>query len=232
MPTDLYTFVHKAQRVRLFALSEAIARADYADPADVECVRTGLHDILAHLREHAAIEAHYIHPLYHAVTADALAAAVRDGRDRHETADEAAALGAPCASIDAGHAGLEREMTRLEALAAAGNWARLHRAYNGFLGRYLAHLEEEEAAQEHILWKLRPDSELQEVFARFQRERAPEKAREDLEFFLPALSAPELARMLLGMKQKAPEPVFAFAFGLGERRVAPEIWTKVKAALA
>jgi hypothetical protein len=212
MKTDLYTFVHKAQRVRLFALSGTIARADFSDAAEAARAGAELRDLLVHLREHAAIEARYIHPLYRAL------------RSAGEGLDVAA-------EFDAEHELLERELEALEGIADDGRWNELHRAYNGFLGRYLVHLEEEEAAQEAVLWK-HYDGELAEVFARFQRERAPEKAREDLEFFLPALSAPELTGMFRGMKLKAPAPVFALALSLGAERVEPGIWAKVKAALA
>lgn len=212
MPTDLYTFVHKAQRVKLFDLSGLIARADFADADDTARVKTALADMITHLREHASIEDHYIHPLYRSLAQD------------EDSLDVAA-------EFDAEHEFLEQELAHLEGIVSEGLWKELHRAYNGFLGRYLVHLEEEEAAQEDVLWAQFPDEDLQEVFARFQRERAPEKAREDLEFFLPALSAPELTMMFTGMKLKAPAPVFAFAQTLGEQMVAPEIWAKVKAAI-
>lgn len=205
--TDLYNFVHKAQRLRLFALSGDIGRADFSDAAETAALDTALRDALAHLREHAEIEAHYIHPLYQKV-------------------------GDTAAEFDAEHELLEREIMYLEELANEGRWEELHRAWNGFLGRYLVHLEEEEAAQESILWERLPDEDLQEVFARFQRERAPEKLRSDLEMFLPALSAPELIRMFTGMKLKAPAVVFEFAQGLGRDMVAPERWAKVAAAIA
>ena len=206
MKTDLYTFVHKAQRVRLFALSGEIARADFSDPADVARVETALRTLINHLREHAVSEHTYIHPLYRA-------------------------LGDVAAGFDAEHELLEQELTSLETIAAEGRWSELHRAYNGFLGRYLVHIEEEEIAQETILWA-HYDEELAEVFARFQRERAPEKLREDLELFLPALNAPELIGMFTGMKLKAPAVVFEFAQTLGEKMVVPAIWAKVKSALA
>lgn len=206
MPTDLYTFVHKAHRARLFDLSGAIARADLADPADVRRVADGLRDVIAHVRDHAAIEEKYIHPLF-----------AKSG----DVAEE----------FEAEHKLLEEELAALETIAAEGRWPELHRAYNAFLGRYLVHLAEEEEAQEHVLWP-HDNGEMAEVFARFQRERAPEKTREDLEFLLPALSAPELIGMFTGMKLKAPAPVFAFAQTLGETMVVPRIWAKVKAAIA
>jgi len=212
MPTDLYTFVHKAQRVKLFDLSGLIGRADFAAADDTARVKAALESMIAHLRDHAAIEDHYIHPLYRALAKD------EDALD-------------VAAEFDAEHGFLEEELAHLEDIVSKGRWKELHRAYNGFLGRYLVHLEEEEAAQEEVLWAQVPDEDLQEVFARFQRERAPEKLREDLEYFLPALSAPELTLMFTGMKLRAPAPVFEFAQGLGEQMVAPEIWAKVKAAI-
>jgi hypothetical protein len=206
MPTDLYTFVHKAHRVRLFNLSMEIARADFAESAEVAKIRALLENEIAHLRDHAAIEEHYIHPLYRA-------------------------LGDVSAEFEAEHQLLEQELESLERLAAEDRWTELHRAYNGFLGRYLVHLEEEEGAQEEILWK-HYDAELAEVFARFQKERSPEKLRDDLELFLPALSAAELTGMFTGMKLRAPSYVFEFAQGLAARMVEPARWEKVKAAIA
>lgn len=212
MPTDLYTFVHKAQRVRLFELSGAIARADFSDAEETARIAAMLRDLIAHLREHAAIEDAYIHPLYRALA---------EGDHAIDVAAE----------FDGEHEMLEQELAHLEAIAGEGRWPELHRAYNGFVGRYLVHLQEEEEAQEAVLWA-HYDQELADTFARFQRERAPEKLREDLELFLPALSAPELIGMFTGMKLKAPDHVFAFAQTLGEKMVAPDIWAKVKTAIA
>jgi hypothetical protein len=212
MKTDLYTFVHKAQRVRLFDLSGLIARSDFDDATDVEHIKTDLSHMLQHLREHAAIEDKYIHPLYRALA---------QGEASIDVAAE----------FDAEHEMLEQEVAHLEGIVNEGRWSELSRAYNGFLGRYLVHLQEEEEAQEAVLWE-HYDAELTETFARFQSERSPEKMREDLEFFLPALSAPELTMIFTGMKLKAPAYVFEFAQTLGEKMVRPEIWAKVKRELS
>lgn len=207
MPTDLYNFVHKGQRVRLFALSGDIGRADFSDAGQAARVADGLRAMIEHLREHAAIEAEYIHPLYEKLA----------GLD---TAEE----------FEAEHRLLEQELEALEALAAEARWPELHRAYNAFLGRYLVHLAEEEEAQEELLWP-NDHGEMAEVFARFQKERAPEKLRSDLELFLPALSAPELLGMFTGMKLRAPAYVFEFAQGLAAQMTKPEIWARVREGL-
>ena len=209
MKTDLYTFVHKAHRVRLFTLSMEIGRADFKDPDDVEKIRALLKSELEHLRDHAHIEAQYIHPLYRKIPEASIAI-----------------------KFDHDHQTLEKELEALEVITREEQWDRLHRVYNGFLGRYMIHLEEEERLQEEVLWKHTPDEDLAEVFGRFQRERSPEKLRDDLELFLPALSAPELTRIFMWMKMNAPYFVFEFAQGLGAAMVKPEIWAKVKAAIA
>jgi hypothetical protein len=124
MPTDLYTFVHKAHRVRLFNLSMEIARADFGDEADVAVVRDLLEKEIVHLRDHARIEEHYIHPLYRKIPDPSVAIA-----------------------FDHDHQQLEKEIETLEVIAREGRWKDLHLVYNGFLGRYLVHLEEEERKQ-------------------------------------------------------------------------------------
>ncbi len=47
---DLYSLIHKAQRVRLFALSTKIAKADLENSAELAVIKQELEAIIKHLK--------------------------------------------------------------------------------------------------------------------------------------------------------------------------------------
>ena len=61
---DLYSLIHKAQRVRLFALSSKIAKADLENSAQCAEIKEELSALINHLRAHVVHEATLIHPLF------------------------------------------------------------------------------------------------------------------------------------------------------------------------
>src|SRR5262249_45997058 len=150
-----------------------------------------LRDMIEHLRDHANNEETYIHPLY---------------RSLNGTADQ----------IENEHHQQEAELQKLSTIVDQARWDQLYPAFNRFLANYLAHLDREELAQEEILWPNYKDDDLLAVFNRFKAERAPEMAKTDLEFMLPAFNATELVQMFRSMKASAPAPVFLGACALAE----------------
>jgi hypothetical protein len=204
MRVDLYTFVHKAQRFHMFRLSEKIGTTDFSVALEThEAAQEVLH-LLEHLKDHAHNEEKYIHPLYQGV-------------------------GATGEHFDREHEGLELEIRKLESVIAEKRWSDLYRAYTRFLGIYLLHLDEEEAAQRDILWTKYEDKDLAAVFTRFKMERPANLASADFVFMLPALSIPELTQMFRGMKASAPAPVFKGACDTAAKVLAPNRWQKIAA---
>lgn len=200
----MYTFVHKAQRFHLFRLSEKIGTSDFSVPEEASGIAKEVLHLTEHLKDHAHNEEKYIHPLYQAI-------------------------GATAEHFDSEHERLEAEIQRIETIVAEKRWAELYPAYTRFLGIYLLHLDEEEAAQRDILWTKYEDQDLAAVFARFKGERPAHLAAADFVFMLPALSIPELTQMFRGMKSGAPAQVFQGACDTAAQILGPSTWRKIAA---
>lgn len=168
--TDLYTAIHKAQRVHLFALSTKIGRTDFGNEAELEQVKTELQAMIEHLRKHSKIEATFIHPLF------------------EEIGDEGTHLNDE-------HEELEETLEKLENIIAEGQWNKLYAEFNRLIASYLTHQDEEERAQEEILWKHFDNERLSGVLTAFFASRSPATAKEDLKFLIPGLSLPEIVTM-------------------------------------
>ncbi len=166
MRVDLYRLVHKAQRFHLFQLGSRLSHADWSDELQRRQFAKDIRHIVEVLREHAANEARYIHPLFAAE------------------------------SLDAAHHQLEAQLTELEAIVTSERWSELYSAFMRFLGEYLLHIDAEERAQTEHLWPRYSDAELMTVMQRFRAERPPEKTAADARFMIPALNAAELTGFL------------------------------------
>ncbi len=206
MRTDLYSTIHKAQRFHMFELANAIGHADPASEEAAGRIRARVRGIIEHLRDHAANEETYIHPLFDAAGDEAAPL-------RHE------------------HDDLEKGLAALEQALDAHDGRALYSAYAAFLGRYLLHLEEEEEAQARVLWRDYDDDALRAVLDRFKAERPRDQAAADFAFMLPALNAPELVRLFQSMKLSASSEAFSRAWEQGARLVEPSIWRHVADAL-
>lgn len=200
--TDLYTLIHKAQRGHLFALSSRIGKTDFSDPQEVNAIKHELDSILAHLRKHSLNELTFIHPLY-------------------------LEIGDQSAMIDEEHDELEQEILKLEEIIAEGRWEKLYAQFNRYIASYLLHQDEEERAQEEILWKHFDDTRLSAAMNAFLASRSPAVAIEDLKFVIPHLSNQELEQMFTGMKKSMPTHAFQGACGIAESLLEPNRWDQL-----
>ncbi|MFI1467362.1 hemerythrin domain-containing protein [Streptomyces wuyuanensis] len=170
---DLYRNVHMGQRARLYALAVEVGAGDAADPASGERSAERCLAMTTELREHAAHEDTYIHPLL---------------RERAPAAADA--LDAEHLRLDAALAALDE---RARAFPGASPEARpeaqhgLYLALNELISAYLAHLHAEETVAMPALWRHCGDDELAAVFGAFRASRTPEEGLTDLQRMLPAL---------------------------------------------
>lgn len=207
MRVDLYTTIHKAQRFHMFELANAIGGTDLEAGDNAKALSARVRDIIEHLRDHAQNEETYIHPLFDAVGNGATPL-------RHE------------------HDDLEADLERLERVLGDGRRHDLYPAYTRFVGKYLLHLSEEEDAQRQVLWPRYDDETLESVLDRFTAERPRDKAAADFVFMLPALSVPELAGLLRGMKHAVAADAFGHACEQAMRLVTADKWQQVAREIA
>lgn len=203
---DLYTLIHKAQRAHLFNLSSRIGRADFTDQQEVNSIKNELEYMIEHLRQHAINESTFIHPLF-------------------------VEAGNQASHIDEEHDDLDHELDKLEEILTEKKWEVLYAAFNRFISEYLAHQDEEETAQEQILWKHFDNGRLSAALNAFFASRSPAVAVDDLKFVLPHLSIPELTQMFTGMKASAPPPAFQASCKLAEAVLGPARWDQLHKSL-
>lgn len=170
MRVDLYGLIHKAQRFHLSDFLIRLGKTNASDERSMELLGAELRGLIEHLRDHANNEEQYIHPLFEKIGG--------------------------AATLERQHLDLEEGLTGLEQILSALDWEGLYGRVARFVGNYFLHLDEEETAQRTTLWPNYGDKELAAVFERFKAERAPERAKADLEFMVPALSPAESRRLL------------------------------------
>lgn len=201
MRVDLYRTIHKAQRFHLLRFGARLGCTDMSDGTEVAVVDRELRALVDELRDHAENERRYIHPLFGAV------GAVHDLDREHDELD-----GVLSELIDGGAETLYPRFMR-------------------FLVSYLAHIDEEERLQAEILWVRCAEAELAATFHRFVTERAPDSARHDLVFILPALSLPGRVAIFRGMRRSAPADTFAGAVALARDTLGADAWAAIAARL-
>lgn len=189
--TDFYTLFHKGLRKRLFEAVVAAGATDVADPAAGRALGLQLAALFDLLALHALVEETYVHPFFRAV-APALLARLEAEHGQHETEVNA----------------LRAEAARVTQVGDASAGLSLYRALARFVGHYLAHLDDEEAALPR-LWAEVDERALGQAFGEFQRSRTPEQLTAAWELMLPALTPAERMSMALAIKAAAPEAVVA-----------------------
>lgn len=188
---DLYTAIHKSVRAALFHLSTHAGATDFADESATARLGEELSALATRLRAHRRIEDRFIHP----VIAERAPELLSSLADAHATYDD---------EIDA----LEAAFAAARAARAPETSLAFYRALNRFIADNLAHFDEEERGMS-VLWEKCSDADLAAVMAAFHASRTPAQAVADLEKMLPALSHPERAAMLGGMRAQMPADAFA-----------------------
>ena len=181
---DFYTFIHKSLRSRLFDASVAAGSVDWRDGAAAASLRADIEQLFTDLREHAAHESKFWHPLIARVNPDALR------------------------SLETEHASQDHEIEGLQALlsaAADGNieaGRAFYRAFNAFVGDFLLHLAEEETGNP-LLWSAYREGELDGAYHAFKLSMPLEESLRYMETMLPAMN-PQDRSILFASLEGAP----------------------------
>lgn len=215
--TDFYSFVHKAIRRRLFAAANAAASADLADAEALAQLDTEVAEVLALLRDHAANEERFIHPLLASHLPEAHAALAAEHQAH---AGEIDALAGYWAALRA-----EADQERRGARGVA-----FYRSLCGFIAIYLGHLADKERLLPEI-WRRTSEEQLRQVMAAFQSSRSAPQVERDLALLLPALNRAERVLLLRRLRADLPAPGFARVRAAAERALGPRDWPAVSAAL-
>lgn len=196
---DVFKSVHKGLRRALFNLALQAGTADPDHPGEMAALAVQAREVFHFLEHHARNEDRFLAPL---MEAKSMASASRLQADH---ADLGAELG-----------GLLRNLDHLEGGSSSG----LHGFYlalNRFIGRYLNHLDEEEARLLPLLHGAFTDDELAVFSEKSVSNTAPSDQAMMLGHMFPAMQSSELRTFFETLRVKAPKEAVQFLEGLARR---------------
>ena len=204
---DFYAPVHKALRLFMTRTLCAVGSTDPADTQEVRATLDLLERLLALCEAHLHHENEFVHPALERARGGSTARIAVE----HEHHVEAFADLRDLAALVADSA----ETARAAALA------RLYRTLALFVADNFHHMHVEETASNAVLWAAYSDAELDAIERALVASIAPATMFESLHWFLPALSAPERAGMLAGMKQGMPPEPFRAVLEVARSTLSP-----------
>jgi hypothetical protein len=216
---DLYTGIHKGQRVRLFTISKDAGTIDCADQNAMHRLQEELESFREHMRLHAALEEKFIHPLLSERVPGGSRKLEEDHRIMHQQLDD---LVAHFKGVKAKSPDFEKQ----QELALE-----FYRAWNRFTAFYFMHIDYEEEHVQPSLWKLCTSKELEETFRLILADQTPKELMGNLELILPAISLSERISLLNEGRANMPPEAFQAALKLAEHVLNTADWIALKSKL-
>ena len=204
---DFYAPIHKALRLFMTRTLSAVGSTDPADAQQVRATLELLERLLALCEAHLYHENEFVHPALERARGGSAARTAAE----HEHHVEAFADLRDLAALVADSA----ETARAAALA------RLYRTLALFVADNFHHMHVEETVNNAMLWAAYSDAELDAIEHALVASIPPVTMFESLHWFLPALSAPERAGMLGGMKQGMPPEPFRAVLEVARSTLVP-----------
>jgi len=205
---SFYRDVHKGIRALLFDLVRKSGQLDFADTPAVSRYRGELKAGIDFLMAHAEHENAFVGPLLfqHAPELYLRIAGIHDEQEKE--------LPELLAMIDrgAGH-NFVLELARIS-------------------GELLVHMTEEEEILMPTLWAAMTDEEIIAVHDALVASIPPDEMAYALSWMIPAMSAPDRAELLGGIRASAPPEVFGFVRGLAKSVLSAEEDAKLEERLA
>jgi len=215
---DLYAGVHKGLRSFMAEALVAAGRMDAYDPAEVIGTLAQIRELLALCRAHLHAENQFLHP----------AMEVRRPGSARETAKEHEYHALAIEALETDALAVERAQPGPRAEAAR----RLYRRLAVFVAENLEHMDDEETANNAVLWATHTDEELAEIQQAIVASLQPEKMAAFIRWMVPAMSPAERAGLLGGIQLGAPRAVFERVLATARPHLTDREWAKLMAALA
>lgn len=204
---DLYAGIHKVLRLMM---ARTLTLVGSTDPGDADEVAATLRQV-AHLLDlcelHVKDENEFVHPALERAQPGSAGRIAAEHVHHLEGIADLRDL-----------AGLAADSHGTPRAAALG---RLYRALALFVAENLQHMHVEETAHNTLLWAHYRDDELLAIEHAIVASIPPQAMAQALHWFFPALSAPERAGMLAGMRQGMPPEAFLGVLEIARATLAP-----------
>jgi len=216
--TDLYTSIHKALRSFMADTLGAIGRMDVDDAEERDATLAQLRSLLALLEHHAQIEDDFIHV---AMQARRPGSAIDSGAEHERQRQALVTLRRQADTVDRG-VGPARAVAAQE----------LYRHLALFVAENLAHMHEEETANNAVLWAEFSDDELAQIHDRIVASIDAQEMARIIRWLAPSLTPDERNALFGGLQAKAPTDVFQRLLEAARPHLAPRDWNKLVFAMA
>lgn len=215
---DIYQGVHKGLRSFMADTLVAAGRMDVYDVAEVAGTLAQVRGLLEFCLEHLHAENQFLHP---AMAARRPGSACTTAKEHDDHLQAIELLEADV-----------RAVTRAKHEARADAALRLYHRLAGFVAENLAHMHDEETANNAVLWATHTDDELAEIQQAIVASVSPGMMAAFLRWSVPAMAPAERAKLFVGMQLGAPREVFERMLATARPHLSEREWTKLMAALA
>ncbi len=213
---DLYTNIHKGQRVRFFMISKLAGSLNANDQNALIALENELVSFQEHMYLHAGHEEKVVHPL---LSQRVPGGANRLNEDHRIMRRQYEELVACFAEIKDKRTDFEKhEEQCLE----------FYLAWNRFLSFYFDHINYEEEYVMPTLWKLCTSDELTDTFRKVLADQTPKELIDSYGMMLPATSSAERVMILKRGQAIMPPEVFQGTLKVAEYVLTPDEWVSVK----
>jgi hemerythrin-like domain-containing protein len=216
---DLYTGVHKGQRLIFSKISRAAGTLNINDPNAMNSLETELGSFREHMYQHARLEEKFIHPLLSDRVPGGADRLEEDHRIMHKQFDNLVACFGELKKKPA-------DFERREELSLE-----FYRAWSRFISFYLDHIDFEEDHVMPLLWGLCTENELVERFRQIVADQTPKELMANLGLMLPALNPAERLMILKMGQATMPTEAFQAALEVAENVLSLEDWNSLKTML-
>lgn len=214
---NVYAYIHKALRSLMCHTLVTVGRTDPTDTTEVDATLAQVRDLTGLFATHLAHENTFLHSAMEARARGSSATTAGD-HTHHEVAIN---------NLNA----LSQAVAQSSGTARADALTRLYRNLALFVAENLTHMEEEESANNAVLWATYTDQELLAIEASIHQAIEPAEMALCMHWMLPGLNAVERAGVLMGIRDHAPEPVFGGMLGIARKTLSTHDFEKVDRAL-
>jgi iron-sulfur cluster repair protein YtfE (RIC family) len=215
---DLYASIHKGLRSFMADTLGAVGRMDAEEAAERQATLAQLRALLTLLEQHAQHEDEFIHPVLQARRPGSAQSCIAEHERQRE---QLRALRRQAAAVEA-EAGARRAAAALD----------LYRQLALVIADNLAHMHEEETANNAVLWAECTDDELAAIHERIVASVDAEEMAQAVRWMAPSLTPYERTALFGALQAKAPAAAFHRLLEVARPHLAPRDWNKLISGIA
>jgi len=215
-PPDIYSGIHKGQRLALYRLAMRVGVLDHADKVAVEAFRGDIADLREEFYLHAEHEEKQLHPFMQDRVPGMAKDLEDDHRNMHIMFDD-------LVSHFDGIADRVDSFEKKDELCLE-----YYRAVNRFIAFYLAHIDKEEEKVQPALWAVCTPEELGAAFADILASQTPKEAQLNLTIMFSAMNIGELTNLMMAAKRAVTPQMLSAVRDVAQKTLAPQTWNALR----